>query len=99
MLALEFPPVSHLVEWGPIWGHGAFAINKVVLEMWLSAVIVAVLYLVAGSRRALVPTGVQNVAEAAVEFVQDQVIMQTIGPEGLSYTSYLLTLFSFILTC
>jgi F-type H+-transporting ATPase subunit a len=56
-------------------------------------------FAIAGRRRALVPTGVQNVAESAVEFVQDGIIMQTIGPDGMVYTPYLLTLFSLILVC
>ena len=99
VLALDFPPVSHLVEWGPIWGSGAFAINKVVLEMLVASIAVITFYSVAGSKQALVPTGVQNMAEMAVEFVQDGIVMETIGPDGLRYTPYLVTLFSFILTC
>jgi len=99
MLALEFPPVSHLVNWPDIWGHGAFAINKVVLEMFISAALVIAFYVVASQRRALVPTGLQNVAESAIEFVEDGIVMQTIGPDGMRYTPYLLTLFSFILMC
>jgi len=99
LLALDFPPVSHLVEWGPIWGHGAFAINKVVLEMWVAVALTSAVFIVAGRKRALVPTGVQNMAEAAIDFVQNGIIMETIGPDGLLYTPYLLTLFSFILAC
>jgi F-type H+-transporting ATPase subunit a len=99
VFALDFPPVSHLVEWGPIWGHGAFAINKVVLEMLLAVVLVSGFYLVAARKRQLVPTGVQNLAETAIDFVQNGIIMETIGPDGLRYTPYLLTLFSFILVC
>jgi F-type H+-transporting ATPase subunit a len=99
VLALDFPPVSHLVEWGPIWGSGALAINKVVLEMMIAAVAVIVFYSVAGSKKALVPTGAQNLGEMAVGFVEDGIIMETIGPDGLRYAPYLLTLFSFILTC
>ena len=45
------------------------------------------------------PTGAQNVAESAVEFIEDQIVLQTMGPEGLGYTPFLLTLFTFILTC
>ncbi|MBA3653632.1 MAG: F0F1 ATP synthase subunit A [Actinobacteria bacterium] len=98
LFGLDFPPVSHLVEWPAIWGSGALAINKVVLEMFLTAVLVIAFFMIAGRRRALVPTGAQNVAEAAIEFVQDGIIMQTMGPDGLRYTPYLLTLFTFILT-
>lgn len=98
MLALEFPPVSHLVEWPGIWFDGTnLEINKVVLEMLIAAAIVSIFFFVAGRQRRLVPTGSQNIAEMSVEFVQDGIIMQTIGPEGLRYTPYLLTLFSFIL--
>lgn len=95
LLAIDFPPISHLIIWPNIWGHGALAVNKVVLLMWLAVIIVLGL-LFAGGRRALVPTGAQNISEMAVEFVQDGIIMQTMGPEGLWYTPYLLTLFLFI---
>ena len=45
------------------------------------------------------PTGAQNVAETTVEFVDDQIVLQTIGPEGLRFTPFLLTLFTFVFTC
>src|SRR5438270_11313926 len=97
--ALEFPPVSHFTEWKTLFGHGLFAVNKVVLLEWLAAVIVFGFFWRAGRRSRLVPTGVQNVAEAVIEFVQNQIILQTIGPEGMSWTPFLLTLFSFIFVC
>ena len=99
ILGLEFPPISHVVEWPTLFGGGAFGVNKVILLMWISVALVCALFFVAGRKRALVPTGVQNVAESTVEFVQDQVVLQTMGPEGLGYTPFLLTLFTFVLTC
>jgi F-type H+-transporting ATPase subunit a len=99
ILGLEFPPVSHLVEWPTIFGDGPFGVNKVVLLMWISVVLVFGLLYIAGRKQQLVPTGVQNVAESTVEFVDDQIIMQTIGPSGLGYTPFLLTLFTFIFVC
>ena len=43
------------------------------------------------------PAGIfQNAAESGVAFVRNQVIMQTIGPEGLGYLPYLTALFFFI---
>jgi F-type H+-transporting ATPase subunit a len=99
ILGLEFPPISHVVEWPTLFGGGAFGVNKVVLLMWLSVAIVCALFFFAGRKRALVPTGVQNVAESSVEFVQDQIVLQTMGPEGLGYTPFLLTLFTFVFTC
>ena len=97
MLALEFPPVSHLIEWPNMFGtDGPFAINKVVLLMFASVIIVFTFYAVAARGRRLVPSGAQNLAESVVEFVQDGIILQTMGPEGLYWTPFLLTLFSFI---
>jgi F-type H+-transporting ATPase subunit a len=38
-------------------------------------------------------------AESAVEFVREGIIMQTMGRDGLPWTPFLLTLFSFIFVC
>ena len=41
VLALEFEPVSRLTSWKPILLKGTpFAINKVVLLMWLAVILV-----------------------------------------------------------
>jgi F-type H+-transporting ATPase subunit a len=96
---LEFPPISHTVEWPDIFLSGPFAVNKVVLLMWLSVLVVFLFFYVAGRRQQLVPTGVRNVAESAVNFIREGIVLQTMGPEGLSWTPFLLTMFSFILVC
>jgi F-type H+-transporting ATPase subunit a len=98
LLALDFPPISHLVEWPTIFGSGWFAVNKVVLLMWLAVIIVGAFYLSARKAQ-LVPTGTQNLAEAVIDFVRNDIILQTIGSEGLNWTPFLLTLFSFIFVC
>jgi F-type H+-transporting ATPase subunit a len=98
IVGLEFPPVSHLVEWPDFLFEGSpFAVNKVVLLMWLSALIAFGIFWAAGRQSSLVPTGVQNVAESIVDFVRDSIIMQTIGPEGLYWMPFLLSMFLFIL--
>jgi F-type H+-transporting ATPase subunit a len=99
IFGLEFPPISHTVEWPDIWGDGPLAVNKVVLLMWLSVAIVFAFFMVASRRRSLVPRGVQNVAESVVDFIREGVILQTMGPEGLGWTPFLLILFSFIFVC
>ncbi len=99
ILGLEFPPISHVVEWPTLFGDGAFAVNKVVILMWVSAAIAFAVMFLGGRKRALVPTGVQNVAESAVDFVEEGIVLQTIGPDGLRFTPFLITLFTFILTC
>ncbi len=99
VLALEFPPISHLTEWPALFGHGVWAVNKVVILEWLAAAIVFTVFWTASRRGDLVPRGIQNVAESIVEFVQNQIILQTIGPEGMGWTPFLLTIFSFLLVC
>jgi F-type H+-transporting ATPase subunit a len=99
ILGLEFPPISHLVEWPTLFGGDVFGVNKVVLLMWLSVAIVFGLFYAGTRQPKLVPTGVQNVAESAVEFVDEQIVMQTTGPDGRGYMPFLLTLFTFIFVC
>jgi F-type H+-transporting ATPase subunit a len=99
MLSLEFPPISHAIEWPDIFGSGAFAVNKVVLLMWLSVALTAAFFFVAGRKQQLVPTGVQNVGESVADFVREGIIMQTMGKDGLGYTPFLLTIFSFVFVC
>jgi F-type H+-transporting ATPase subunit a len=99
LAALEFPPVSHLVEWPDLaLGGTLFAINKVVLTFILAVVFTVILFGLAG-RKNLVPKGAQNLVESAVDFVQDSIVLQTIGPEGLKIPTmmpFLLTMFFFI---
>src|SRR3546814_14069771 len=52
-----------------------------------------------GNKKQLVPTGAQNLAEVAVEFVEDGIVMETIGPKGLKYTPLLISFFFFIFFC
>jgi F-type H+-transporting ATPase subunit a len=98
LLAIEFPPITHLLEWPDLaLNDTAFAINKITLLFVVAAVIVIALAALAGSKRQLVPTGIQNVGESAVGFVRDGIIMQTMGPEGLAFLPLLMTIFSFTL--
>ena len=99
IFGLEFPPISHVVEWPTLFGSGPFAVNKVIILMWVSAAISFGVMFLGGRQQALVPTGVQNVAESAVDFVENGIILETMGPDGLKFTPFLLTLFTFILTC
>jgi F-type H+-transporting ATPase subunit a len=96
VLALEFPPLGHIVDWKPFALDGTpFAINKVVLIYFISILLTMLLFIL-GNKKKLVPTGMQNVAEMSIDFVQDGIIMQTMGPSGLAWTPYLLSLFLFI---
>ena len=94
LLAVEVPPISHVT----IWGAGPLGINKTAV-IYGFATIATIIVFALGTRRkdALVPSGLfQNVAESGVGFVRNQVIMSTMGSEGLPYLPYLTALFFFI---
>ena len=45
------------------------------------------------------PTGPRNLAETTIEFVEEGIVMQTLGKDGLKWTPFLLSLFIFIFLC
>ena len=58
------------------------------------------MFLLAARRDPLVaPTGVRNLAEVTIEFIEESVVMQTLGKPGLKWTPFLLSLFMFIFLC
>lgn len=99
ILAIDFPPVSHLFNWPTIWFEGTpFAINKTVLIYFGAVLVTMLLFGLAGRQReSLVPVGIQNVAESGVNFIEESVVMQTIGPDGKKFMPFLTTIFFFVL--
>jgi F-type H+-transporting ATPase subunit a len=94
--ALTFPQIGELVDWK---SFGPGGLNKPILIVLISCVLTLGLFVLGGRKRALVPSGVQNMAEMTVEFISDQIVMQTMGEEGMLFVPYLTTVFMFILFC
>jgi F-type H+-transporting ATPase subunit a len=98
LLAVDVPPVSHVT----IWGNGPLGINKtIVIYGFATLMTILVFALGTGKSKPLVPAGgttgfFQNTAESGVAFVRNQIIMQTMGVDGLYWLPYLTTLFFFI---
>jgi len=96
VFALEFPPINELLRWKDLFP----TFNKVALIAVAAAIIGIVIFLLAGSRDGTkAPRGVRNLAEIIVEFIEDQVVMPTMGREGLRWTPFLISLFVFIYLC
>lgn len=96
IVGLHFPPVENLVEWPAYFGEDTFfAFNKIALISLLSMLIPVAVFLIA--RKDLVPAGLQHITEGSVTFIEKQVILPAIGPDGLRYTPLLLSLFLFVL--
>lgn len=97
IVGLEFPPLGHIVDW-PEFAGGDYGLNKVIL-VYFFAVALTMLIFILGNKKQLVPTGAQNLAEMSVEFVEEQIVLPTIGTRGLKYTPFLISLFFFIFFC
>jgi F-type H+-transporting ATPase subunit a len=96
MFALEFPPINEVIRWQDLFP----TFNKVALIAVVASLVGIGLFLIASRRDPMVaPTGVRNLAETSVEFIEDQIVIQTMGRDGLGWTPFLLTLFIFIYLC
>ena len=91
---LEFPSLGNLIEWAPI--VESIGLDKIGLTHALGALIPVLLFLIAGSQKSLVPTGVRGVVESMIEFVETQIILPAIGPDGLPFLPLLLSFFVFV---
>jgi F-type H+-transporting ATPase subunit a len=90
---LVFPPLSHILRWKDIFP----GFNKIGVISVLAALVPLVIFGLASKGDPLVaPTGLKNLAEQIVEFIQRNVIEQTIGHDGLPWTPFLLSLFMFV---
>ncbi|MGI9595134.1 MAG: F0F1 ATP synthase subunit A [Acidimicrobiales bacterium] len=95
MFGLEYPPIENLIEWPNYFGDDTFyGLNKIGLVSLLAMLIPAAVFLLA--KKDLVPRGAQNVVESTVEFMENQVILPAIGPDGLRYLPLLLSIFLFV---
>ncbi|CUS37396.1 F0F1 ATP synthase subunit A [Candidatus Nitrospira nitrificans] len=86
-----------LQNWIPI-SIGGFdiSINKAVVFMWVVIAVAAVLMIMAGSSRKLVPGKLQSLAEMMVDFIRNM-ILDTMGKDGMRFFPLVATLFVFIL--
>jgi len=93
---LDFPEINTILRWQDLFP----TFNKVALIACAAALIGIIVFWL-GSRKdpMLAPTGTRNLAEISIEFIEDQVIMPTMGSSGLKWTPWMLSLFVFIYLC
>jgi F-type H+-transporting ATPase subunit a len=96
VFALEFPPINEVLRWQDIFP----GFNKIGLIAVLATVITIVVFFLASRRDPMTaPRGIRNFAESIIGFIENGIIMQTMGRDGLGWTPFLLSLFSFIYLC
>ncbi len=78
MLGFKFPEINEILRWRDLFT----SFNKIAIIAVLAALIGTVVFLLAGSKdHKVAPTGVRNLAETTVEFIEDSVVMQTMGKD------------------
>ena len=96
ILSFEFPPINELLRWKDV----VPGLNKVGFIAVAAALIGTLIFLSAARKDPKVaPKGTRNLAEVSVEFIENNIIMQTMGRDGLGWTPFLLTLFLFVYLC
>ncbi len=96
MLGFEFPPINSILRWQDFFP----SFNKVAAIAVAAMLIGTIVYLLAGRKDPMVaPTGVRNLAETSVEFVENGIVMETMGKDGLGWTPFLLSIFVFVYLC
>jgi len=86
-----------LQPWVPMSIGGLdISINKAVVFMWVVIAVASLLMVMAGSSRKLVPGKLQSLAEMMVEFIRNM-ILETMGKDGMRFFPLVATLFVFIL--
>jgi F-type H+-transporting ATPase subunit a len=99
IFGLEFPPIENLVEWPNWFGpkDSWYGFNKIAFISLVAIVVTTVLFVLGNRKRSLVPKGAQNLVESSVAFIRDGIVLETMGPDGIRYLPYLVSLFFFIL--
>lgn len=86
-----------LHELGSLPVHGVPLLTNYMFFLLIAFAVTLVFFLVARRKMALVPKGVGNVAEAGVQFIRDNILVDVMGAEGAKYLPFVGTIFFFVL--
>lgn len=97
--SLVFHPMDQFIV-KPLFGDGAigmFTITNVTLWLFFAVIAIAALLVLPTSKRAIVPSRMQSVAELAYGFIY-KMVEDICGKDGVKFFPYIMTLFMFIVT-
>jgi F-type H+-transporting ATPase subunit a len=92
--AFQFPPIDELFVWKDF---GPLGINKTILLILISSLMIVVLFIAGGRKKALQPGGTQNLVEMTYEFIDNGITKDVIGHDAGRFTPFLGALFLYIL--
>jgi F-type H+-transporting ATPase subunit a len=106
---LEVQFIEGTEHWGPVlFGEtGIFSVSNYMIFLFVSVLVTSAFWIFASRKAArvaatdstedLVPTGSANVAEAAVDFVRNSMVIDVMGKEGAKYFPFVATVFFLVL--
>jgi F-type H+-transporting ATPase subunit a len=93
----HLPPVNELFEFEPfLFQDTLFAFNRVALLTLLGSLFVAALMFFVFRKPKLVPGRLQSALEGLVEFIREQIAVETMGHDGVKWVPFLTTIFLFV---
>jgi F-type H+-transporting ATPase subunit a len=94
------PPVTELFAFAPIFTFKVagvtFHVTFVTFVMYFLTLLVGALFVAGFRRPAIIPGKLQNVMEAGVDAIRENIVLPTIGPEGDRYMPFLTAMFFFV---
>ena len=97
IVASLLPNINELFDWRSLAGGDTLlAFNKTALMAFVSTFICIAIFWTGSRKQALVPTGIQNVAEMGYDMIEENVSVAAMGEEGKGWTPYFATLFFWI---
>jgi F-type H+-transporting ATPase subunit a len=95
-LAFVPPTVEELFEFKPIFTIGGLEVTFPTLVLFGVTLLLGYFFWSAFRKPQLVPAGAQNVGESLIDFVDQQIVLPVIGPEGRPWVPFLATMFFFV---
>jgi len=90
--------VNELFEFRePIWTILGFPITRTVFLILSVAVVVSALLFFGLRKKSVIPSKFQALIESLMSFVKDGIAIDIIGPEGVKYVPWLMSVFLFVL--
>lgn len=90
----------HHYGWAPKWEIGGVDLSptSAVLNLWAAAILTILIFSIAASRKALVPKGIRNAVEVAIDFVKSNIVYSVMSAkDGKAWFPFIGTTFFFIL--
>lgn len=95
--AFETPEAGLLFNFGPLYDGAPAWLTFPMVMMTVLTLLLGVFFWKAFSKPAIVPVGAQNLGEAGVDFVKNQISDPVLGPEGTKWTPFLSIMFFWVL--